>query len=111
MDIVERLRKIAEIHFSETGDWCEEAADEIERLRWENANMEKLWGKSEGTWMEIRDNQNAEIERLRDVLEDLMAVQNGPPLTAFQSEWMDAMIRANDMLYEGTERKGDRGQR
>lgn len=52
-----------------------------------------------------------EIERLRDVLEDLMAVQNGPPLTAFQSEWMDAMIRASDMLYEGTERKGDRGQR
>ena len=44
-------------------------ADEIERLRWENANMEKLWGKSEGTWMEIRDKQDAEIERLRDSLE------------------------------------------
>ena len=86
-------------------------ADEIERLRWENANMEKLWGKSEKTWMEIRDEQDAEIERLRDVLEDLMAVQNGPPLTEFQSEWLQAMIRASDMLYKGTERKGDRGQR
>ena len=52
-----------------------------------------------------------EIERLRDVLEDLMAVQNGPPLTEFQSEWLQAMMRASDMLYEGTERKGDRGQR
>lgn len=49
-----------------------------------------------------------EIERLRDVLEDLMAVQNGPPLTEFQSEWVDAMMRASDMLYNGTERKGDR---
>ena len=52
-----------------------------------------------------------EIEQLRDVLEDLMAVQNGPPLTEFQGEWLQAMIRASDMLYKGTERKGDRGQR
>ena len=62
VDIVERLR----------GDYSDErlelAADEIERLRWENANMEKLWGKSEGTWMEIRDKQDAEIERLREAL-------------------------------------------
>ena len=51
-------------------EWqIKEKIDEIVRLRWENANMEKLWGKSEGTWMEIRDNQDAEIERLRDSLE------------------------------------------
>lgn len=73
------------------------------------------------TWFEIGGNlaiklqemmtrKDAEIERLRDVLEDLMAVQNGPPLTEFQSEWLDAMMRASDMLYEGTERKGDRGK-
>ena len=62
MDIVERLRK-------DSRGPALEAADEIEKLRWENANMEKLWGKSEGTWMEIRDNQDAEIERLRDSLE------------------------------------------
>ena len=48
-----------------------------------------------------------EIEQLRDVPEDLMAVQNGPPLTEFQSEWLQAMIRASDMLYKGTERKGE----
>jgi CRISPR/Cas system CMR-associated protein Cmr1 (group 7 of RAMP superfamily) len=46
----------------------DDSADEIEKLRWENANMEKLWRKSEGTWMEIRDKQDAEIERLRKVV-------------------------------------------
>jgi CRISPR/Cas system CMR-associated protein Cmr1 (group 7 of RAMP superfamily) len=61
MDIVERLRK-------DSRGPALEAADEIEKLRWENANMEKLWGKSEGTWMEIRDKQDAKIERLRKVV-------------------------------------------
>lgn len=81
MDIVERLRTV-DISWSETGEWCVEAADEIERLRWENANMEKLWGKSEGTWMEIRDKQDAEIELLRkerdglrEALEKVLSVQ------------------------------------
>jgi len=32
MDIVERLRSI-DISWSEHGEWCAEAADEIERLR------------------------------------------------------------------------------
>jgi len=32
MDIVERLRQI-DISWSEHGEWCAEAADEIERLR------------------------------------------------------------------------------
>ena len=70
MDIVERLRKLAdgERPYGSLLDVMDEAADEIERLRWENANMEKLWGKSEGTWMEIRDKQDAEIERLREAL-------------------------------------------
>jgi len=53
-----------------------EAADEIERLRWENANMEKLWGKSEKTWMEIRDKQDAEIERLQRENERLQKVND-----------------------------------
>ena len=64
-DIVERLRD------SKATDCCSsrlEAADYIEQLRWENANMERLWGNSEGTWMEIRDKQDAEIERLREEL-------------------------------------------
>ena len=75
MEIVERLRKDAR-------GPALEAADEIERLRWENANMEKLWGKSEGTWMEIRDKQDAEIELLRkerdglrEALEKVLSVQ------------------------------------
>jgi hypothetical protein len=87
MDIVEKLRAT---EMRETG-WelggisitkptrinpdGPEAADEIERLRWENANMEKLWGKSEGTWMEIRDKQNSEIERLREALRNVLSVQ------------------------------------
>ena len=65
MDIVQWLREAASEHNMYR---CDKAADEIERLRWENANMEKLWGKSEGTWMEIRDKQDAEIERLRGAL-------------------------------------------
>ena len=74
MDIVEQLREKEPSFFMDMEQanalvLCHKAADEIERLRWENANMEKLWGKSEGTWMEIRDKQDAEIERLRDSLE------------------------------------------
>lgn len=65
MDIVERLQKQGE--FWPNG-LANEAADEIERWRWENSNMEKLWGKSERTWMEIRDKQEATIEQLRDAL-------------------------------------------
>jgi CRISPR/Cas system CMR-associated protein Cmr1 (group 7 of RAMP superfamily) len=76
IDIVERLRK----NQCPTNSGCnplveycqcnimDDSADEIEKLRWENANMEKLWRKSEGTWMEIRDKQDAEIERLRKVV-------------------------------------------
>jgi hypothetical protein len=38
MDIVERLRSI-DISWSEHGEWCAEAADEIERLRKEMADL------------------------------------------------------------------------
>jgi len=76
MDIVERLRDgVNRFYGNEPTGLMNEAADKIERLRWENANMEKLWGKSEGTWMEIRDNQDAEIERLREALEKVLSVQ------------------------------------
>ena len=80
IDIVERLRGLP-IVVTENGrtgisrmggTLLSEAADEIERLRWENANMEKLWGKSEGTWMEIRDKQDAEIELLRKERDGLL---------------------------------------
>ena len=74
-DIVERLRN-DDVVWGVRPSLVFEAADEIERLRWENANMEKLWGKSEGTWMEIRDKEDAEIERLREALH---TIGYGPP--------------------------------
>ena len=74
MDIVERLRT-DDVVWGVRPSLAFEAADEIERLRWENANMEKLWGKSEGTWMEIRDKQDAEIERLRDLVTKWQALE------------------------------------
>lgn len=79
MDIVDDLRELNSMHTpKEVSSIGERAADEIERLRWENANMEKLWGKSEGTWMEIRDKQDAEIERLRVDLDRMasLAIDN-----------------------------------
>ena len=42
MDIVERLRSI-DISWSEHGEWCAEAADEIERLRKALRMWVKFW--------------------------------------------------------------------
>ena len=42
MDIVERLRSI-DISWSEHGEWCAEAADEIERLRQALRMWVKFW--------------------------------------------------------------------
>jgi len=42
MDIVERLRSI-DISWSEHGEWCAEAADEIERLRKALQMWVKFW--------------------------------------------------------------------
>ena len=86
MDIVEQtLNKQHDVYAKAREEYrkvIQQQRDEIERLRWENANMEKLWGKSEGTWMEIRDKQDAEIELLRkerdglrEALEKVLSVQ------------------------------------
>jgi hypothetical protein len=48
---------------------------------------------------EIITNRN-EIERLRDALEDLMAVQNGPPLATYTDAWNAAMKKADAALKE-----------
>ena len=48
---------------------------------------------------EIITNRN-EIERLRDALEDLMAVQNGPPLATYTDAWNSAMKKADAALKE-----------
>ena len=89
MDIVERLRKDARVP-------ALEAADEIERLRWENANMEKLWGKSEGTWMEIRDNQDAEIERLREVLQSIKKIPNSEAACGVIQTFVDDALKEKE---------------
>ena len=74
-DITYRLKFWREngLEQSDIDNLTQDAINEIERLRWENTNMEKLWGKSEGTWMKIRDEQDAEIERLREVVMLLVA--------------------------------------
>ena len=42
-----------------------------------------------------------EIERLREALSDLVAVQNGPPLIQYEREWNEAMSKALAALKEG----------
>ena len=95
MDIVERLRSLIGGYNGDADidDRLEEAAHEIEKLRWENANMEKLWGKSEGTWMEIRDKQDAEIERLRAALKEIVESAR------LVGDWLHVRI-ARDALKE-----------
>jgi len=56
MDIVKRLRQI-DISWSEHGEWCAEAADEIELLRKQLAHSVNL-GNS---WMD-------ELDRMREAL-------------------------------------------
>ena len=60
MDIVERLRTV-DIGWSETGEWCAEAADEIERLRMGNR-----------LHLELAEIKEAEIERLRGALKEIV---------------------------------------
>jgi acyl-CoA reductase-like NAD-dependent aldehyde dehydrogenase len=42
-----------------------------------------------------------EIERLREALADLVAVQNGPPLVTYTEAWDAAMEKAYAALKEG----------
>ena len=53
MDIVERLRSI-DISWSEHGEWCAEAADEIERLRKEMADLKYKKTYLERAYMAVR---------------------------------------------------------
>jgi len=62
MDIVERLRSI-DISWSEHGEWCAEAADEIERLRkanitqarwlYEAQQENKLFKEKVRQWLDV----------------------------------------------------------
>ena len=69
--------------------------------------MEKLWGKSEGTWMEIRDKQDAEIEQLREALQNIASKNpfhnQCPPINdvQFYSQVIVEMVGiAHDALKE-----------
>jgi hypothetical protein len=42
-----------------------------------------------------------EIERLREALADLVAIQNGPPLVTYTEAWDAAMEKAYAALKEG----------
>lgn len=95
VDIVEVLRSDYGIGY----ETRIEAADYIERLLWENSNMEKLWGKSERTWMEIRDKQEATIVRLREALR---TIGYGPP---HEGEPLDLLNQFVDLAR--AELKGD----
>ena len=40
------------------------------------------------------------IEKLREALVGLMKVQNGPPLTAWTNDWLEAMKKADAALQQ-----------
>lgn len=43
-------------------------------------------------------NQQEHIKELRDALQALVAVQNGPPLSKYEREWKAAMAEAERLL-------------
>ena len=59
MDIVERLRSI-DISWSEHGEWCAEAADEIERLRASMADLKYRETYLERAYMAARRTLDSE---------------------------------------------------
>ena len=62
-DIVDRLRTV-DISWSQEGEWCAEAADEIERLRLANSDLQ-MWFDYARTEC---DRLQAEVLRLRGSL-------------------------------------------
>ena len=68
-DIVERLRTV-DISWSQEGEWCAEAADEIERLRLANSDLQ-MWYDYAKTEC---DKLQAEVLRLREVLQQIAEI-------------------------------------
>ena len=54
MDIVERLRSI-DISWSEHGEWCAEAADEIEKLRKLNVDQTRQLFEADQKYRQLVD--------------------------------------------------------
>lgn len=86
---------------------CPDCFDKLEGLR----EIEELNERVETLRQVVRDQtahgveQMKEIERLREALVGLMKVQNGPPLTAWTNDWLEAMKKA-DAALEQTESGG-----
>jgi len=68
-DIVERLRDLAALQSLGCRDDCADAADEIERLQ---AKVNEL----DGMWRSADKGGQAEIERLREALRDLISADD-----------------------------------
>jgi hypothetical protein len=83
-DIVDRLRTV-DISWSQEGEWCAEAADEIIQLRKDN----KLA-------FELMDTFVKEINRMKQVLRLIASMESDPefglpPITAAQKIAQDAL--------------------
>lgn len=69
---------------------------ELVRLRVENERLREQERKMTNHALERME----EIERLREALQDLMAVQNGPPLATYTDAWNAAMKKADAALQQ-----------
>jgi len=65
-DIVDRLRTV-EISWSQEGEWCAEAADEIKRLRLANSDLQMWYDYARTECDKLLD----EVLRLREELKEL----------------------------------------
>ena len=79
MDIVERLRTV-DISWSREGEWCAEAADEIEKLREERSRLREalkpfaekyLWPDDSGFADELRSDEDWDEGRNEEEVDDV----------------------------------------
>jgi len=68
-DIVDRLRTV-DISWSQEGEWCAEAADEIERLRLANSDLQMYYDYARTEC----DKLQVEVLRLREVLQQIAEI-------------------------------------
>ena len=73
-----------------------EQREEIERLNLIFRERTKEWREG----VDIIDEQDKTIQALRDALQGLVDVQNGPPLWKYKAEWEAAMTKAERLLKE-----------
>jgi hypothetical protein len=111
-DIVERLRTV-DISYSETGEWCAEAADEIERLR-AGEKFHRVAVIERDAERTVNAQLGIEIERLRaerdalrglldDVAKGLRRWQDRRPSMSIpvQKDDADVLLAAIDAARKG----------